>query len=109
MNIETKNEVTITNPADLKKIKGEIDELINSLVRENSEKELRKEILDGLKETYALDKKTVNRIARDRYKDTHSKSIGEYETYEYLYDAIYNSSHDATRGDTDTDNENEGE
>lgn len=90
---------TITNPVDVKAIRGVIDELINSMVRESSEKELRKEILIEAKEKYGLDKKIVSRIAKDRFKDTHAKTINEAEDYQTIYDTLYSSSVNETEND----------
>ena len=85
----TDTTVTITNPTDVKAIRGVVDELINSLVRESSEKELRKEILDEVKEKYGLDKKIIAKIAKDRFKDTHGKTVGEHEDYQAMYETLY--------------------
>jgi uncharacterized protein YydD (DUF2326 family) len=80
----------ISNEVDRKKFKSALQEISNSFTRMAAEKELIKEIVDDLAESFELPKKTVNKLARIYYKQNLSQEVEEFDEVQALYEEIVN-------------------
>jgi uncharacterized protein YydD (DUF2326 family) len=80
----------ISNEVDRKKFKSALQEISNSFTRTAAEKELIKEIVDDLAESFELPKKTVNKLARIYYKQNLSQEVEEFDEVQALYEEIVN-------------------
>lgn len=86
------NTITIpTSEADLKLIKDGIQELVDSLIRVESEKDLQKEILTSLVEDTGIARKHLNRMARDSFRNQFNDKVAEFDAYTALYEAVMQS------------------
>jgi uncharacterized protein YydD (DUF2326 family) len=80
----------INNEVDRKKFKDALQEISNSFTRTAAEKDLIKEIVDDLAESFELPKKTVNKLARIYYKQNLSQEVEEFDEVQTLYEEIVN-------------------
>jgi uncharacterized protein YydD (DUF2326 family) len=80
----------ISNEVDRKKFKDALQEISNSFTRMAAEKDLIKEIVDDLAESFELPKKTVNKLARIYYKQNLSQEVEEFDEVQTLYEEIVN-------------------
>ena len=74
-----------SNPEDQKKVADALKEIVNSMVRQESEKDLVKEILTNLKEEQEIAPKTARAAARMLYKQNKDEIEGEFEEVFDLY------------------------
>jgi len=84
----TKEIVIPSNPKDQKKIRDSINELVNSLYRMQSEKDLQKDIIQVCSDEFNLDKKYIRQMAQDAYKDSFDKKVHEFGSYSDLYETV---------------------
>jgi uncharacterized protein YydD (DUF2326 family) len=80
----------INSDIDRKKFKDALQEISNSFTRMAAEKDLIKEIVDDLAESFELPKKTVNKLARIYYKQNLSQEVEEFDEVQTLYEEIVN-------------------
>jgi uncharacterized protein YydD (DUF2326 family) len=80
----------INSEVDRKKFKDALQEISNSFTRTAAEKDLIKEIVDDLAESFELPKKTVNKLARIYYKQNLSQEVEEFDEVQTLYEEIVN-------------------
>lgn len=80
----------ISNDVDRKKFKDALQEISNSFTRVAAEKDLIKEIVDDLSESFEIPKKTVNKLARVYFKQNMTTEAQEFEDLETLYEEIVN-------------------
>lgn len=86
-----KDIVIPSNPADLKKLKEVIEEISNSMARQDGERDYQKEAIDDLSKQFEIDKKYIRQMARDHHKDTFEKKVDEQENYQQLYESVMES------------------
>lgn len=77
-----------TDPKKLEQLKAMIAEMTHSLSRIDGEKEQMKEIAEAASETFGVEKKMVNKIARTMYKANYASLQQENEEFEQLYESI---------------------
>jgi hypothetical protein len=78
-------------PADPKKreqLKAMIAEMTHCLSRIDGEREQMKEIASAAAETFGLEKKMINKVARTMYKSNYASLQQENEEFEQLYESI---------------------
>lgn len=80
--------------ADRKKLKNAISELNDSLTRDASEKDFRKEVIDNLSEELGLDKKLIRKLARTYFKATYNTEREDFSTFEEFYELVINATDD---------------
>ena len=82
--------MTISNPADRKKIKDALMEISNSMTRIESERDLIKDIKADLSEEFSeqLTKKQIARMARVYHKQSFQEEVASHEEFEILYEEI---------------------
>lgn len=81
----------VTNPADKKKIKDALFEISGSYDRMQAERELIREVIKDLSDTYQLPKRAVSKIARAYHKQNFSKQVQESEEFQELYESLLES------------------
>ena len=64
------------------------EEMLQSLSRQDREKELRKDIVDRMKEEFGLDSKVFNTIVKERINDKVSEKVAELQTALDLNDEL---------------------
>jgi hypothetical protein len=77
-----------SNPVDQKAIRAALQEMADSFARADSEKALRKEIVEAIVEKFEIDKKLFNKMAKTFYKDSFSNEVGEASEFEVAYETI---------------------
>lgn len=80
----------INSEVDRKKFKDALQEISNSFTRVSAEKDLIKDIVNDLSDSFQLPKKTVNKLARVFYKQNMSTEAQEFDDLETLYEEIVN-------------------
>ena len=78
----------ISNPADRKKFNDALQEISNSMTRVSAEKDLIKEIVKDLSDSFELPKKTVNKLARIYHKQNFTQEAQDFEELETLYEEV---------------------
>lgn len=78
----------ISNPTDRKKIKDALQEISDSLTRTDAEKDLVKDIINEIADSYQLPKKYVNKMAKIYHQQSFAKTQQESEELETLYLSI---------------------
>ena len=74
---------------DITRIRDNITEAYNSMVRIAGEKDHIKSIRDLLKEELGMPPKLFNQMAKTYYKSTFSQEISEKETFEETYSKVF--------------------
>lgn len=82
----------INNEVDRKKFKDALQEISNSYTRVAAEKDLIKEIVDDLAESFELPKKTINKLARIFYKQNLTQEVEDFDEVQTLYEEVVNLS-----------------
>lgn len=89
MSVEKTVEIVVpSSPADREAIFAVIKEMSNSLTRQESETEYRKDAIKDLSEKYEIDKKYIRQLLVDFHKDRFEEKSDERVQYEGLYEAI---------------------
>jgi hypothetical protein len=85
--------MSITNPADRKKIKDALQEISNSMTRMDAERDLIKEVKANLFEEYKehLSKRQIAKMARVYHKQNFQEEVMLHEQFETLYEEITGS------------------
>jgi hypothetical protein len=76
---------------DKKQIRGAVVEASNSLLRIDAEKDLIKNIIDGLYDTYKIPKKTLSKIIKVYHKQNFNEEVALNEEFEDLYQTVTTS------------------
>jgi hypothetical protein len=79
---------------DKKQIRGAVVEASNSLLRIDAEKDLIKNIIDGLYDTYKIPKKTLSKIVKVYHKQNFNEEVALNEEFEDLYQTVTKTSSD---------------
>lgn len=80
-----------SSPNDRDKVKKAVLEICNSMTRIDAEKDLIREILNDLKETYELPPKYIRKVAAVHHKQTISEFVDETSEIEAIYDTLMRS------------------
>lgn len=89
MTVEKSVEIVVpSSPADREAIFAVIKEMSNSLTRQESEVDYRKDAIADLSEKYEIDKKYIRQLLVDFHKDRFEEKSDERVQYESLYEAI---------------------
>jgi hypothetical protein len=80
----------ISNEVDRKKFKDALQEIADSYTRVSAEKDLVKDIIADLSETFELPKKTVSKLAKVYYKQNMTQEAEEFDELETLYEEVVN-------------------
>lgn len=88
------NIILPTRPEDLKKIRGAMDEISNSMTRMEAERDLVKEIKLNLKEDHQLPLKLISMMAKTYHKSNYSEEQSQFEDFELLYETVNGSPKD---------------
>jgi archaellum component FlaC len=83
--------MTISNPADRKKIREALQEISNSFTRIEAERDLIKDIINDTSESHELSKKVVRKMAKVYHKQNFSEEVATHEEFEALYEEITSS------------------
>jgi hypothetical protein len=79
---------------DKKQIRGAVVEASNSLLRIDAEKDLIKNIIDGLYDTYKIPKKTLSKIVKVYHKQNFNEEVALNEEFEDLYQTVTKTTSD---------------
>lgn len=91
MSIEnTKESVSIQSLSDVdkKKLRGTIQEIVDSMTRVSAEKDYQKEALNDINDTLGVDKKLVRRIAKTYYKSSFDQEVADNDDFETFFTAL---------------------
>lgn len=80
--------ITISSPEDRKKIKQAVQEISNSLIRMEAERDLIKEIVKEVSDEHQIPKKIVQKIAKTFHKQNLTQEIADHEDFVDLYDTV---------------------
>jgi Zn-dependent M32 family carboxypeptidase len=80
--------ITISNPADRKKIKDAIQEISNSMLRMEAERDLIKEIVKEVSAEHQIPKKILAKIAKTFHKQNLTQEVADHEDFVDLYDIV---------------------
>ena len=83
----------LTSPVDVKKVANMIQEMVNSLVREQAEKDFRKDVCQRLKDEYDLSTAESNKAARVVLKGTgeFDKTVEAEERRQHFIDQLFHA------------------
>jgi hypothetical protein len=73
---------------DKKQIRGAVQEASDSMLRIDAEKDLIKEIIDNLHETYQIPKRTISKIIKVYHKQNFDQEVALNEEFEDLYQTV---------------------
>ena len=82
--------MTISNPADRKKIRDALQEISNSMTRISAERDLIKDIKADLFDEYkeVLTKKQIGKMARVYHKQNFNEELAEASQFESIYEEV---------------------
>ena len=71
-----------------KQLKGAIQEISNSMLRSEAERDLIREIVKEQSQELQIPKKIINKIARTYHKQSLTQDIQDHEDFVELYDKV---------------------
>jgi len=80
--------VTLTNP-ELDLVKKAAKEMSDSMTRQESEKDLQKDIVDQMKEKYGLKPAEFNRIVKVYHEQKLDEVIAKHEEFVEFYESVF--------------------
>jgi len=80
--------MTISNPADRKKIKDAIVEISGSMTRISAEKDFIKDAVAELYKNFQIPKKTLNKMAKTYHKQSFAVEGDQYQEFADLYESV---------------------
>lgn len=92
--IDTNEVIVPSNPADREKIHNMLQEIVVHLERIEMEKEGIKDILEVMKEEYAIPPKHSRKLAKTLHKQNYQEITSENESFELLYESLVKNSND---------------
>jgi hypothetical protein len=81
---------------DKKQIRGAVQEASDSMLRIDAEKDLIKEIIDNLHETYQIPKRTISKIIKVYHKQNFDQEVALNEEFEDLYQTVTTNENSAS-------------
>lgn len=79
------------NLDEQKKINDAIDEAVASLVREDGEKQLRKDIIEELKDSLGITPSLFNALVKERFDGKSKKNVEKHEEIVAINEMLYNN------------------
>ena len=76
------------NPEQTKKLKGAIQEISNSMLRTEAERDLIREIVKEQSAELQIPKKIISKIAKTYHKQSLTQDIQDHEDFVELYDKV---------------------
>jgi hypothetical protein len=91
------SDALISNPNEIKEIRGALQEISDAMHRMEAEKELIKEIKATLHEEHKdkLTKKDINKLAKTFHKESFHVENAEFDKFSYLYQTITGENEDS--------------
>lgn len=83
-----KTVVIPSNPADLEKIRGALQEIADAFTRMTAERELVKDIKAQLKEDFELPPKFITKLAKTYFNQDFDTQEVEHEDFSELWEAV---------------------
>jgi uncharacterized FlgJ-related protein len=80
--------MTISSPEDRKKIFAAVREISNSFTRIEAERDLIKETVKEVSDTFQIPRKTINKIAKTYHKQNMTQVEQEHEEFVDMYEEI---------------------
>lgn len=77
-----------SSEADKKKIKDAVVEFSNSILRQESERDLQKDICNRIKDEIGLEPKYLKQLAKVYHKQNFSEVRSENDEFETLYEEV---------------------
>lgn len=93
--------MTHLSPPELVKLNDRVVEYVDSLIRQQAEVDLRKDIVEGVKEDFEMSPSDFKNLANERYKDKASEAVSKLEAVVELNEQILNAVRNARRGKDD--------
>lgn len=84
----SKTIVIPSNPADLEKIRGNLQEIADAMTRIAAERELIKDIKAVMKEEHDLPPKYISKLAKTYYNQDFDTQEVEHEDFGELWEAV---------------------
>jgi hypothetical protein len=78
----------LSNPEDIKKFKGAIQEISNSMTRMEAERDLIKEIVKDQSAQLQIPKKIISKIAKTYHKQNLTQEVQDHEEFVELYETV---------------------
>lgn len=78
----------MNSDSDRKAIRQMMGEIVNSMTRDEAERDLRKELFKRLKDDYNVEPKVARKVVNAMYKGNFAEEREAYEEVEALYHAI---------------------
>jgi len=75
-------------PEQKKDLQGAIQEISNSMLRSEAERDLIKEIVKEKSDTLQIPKKVISNIAKTYHKQTLAQEVADHEDFVELYEKI---------------------
>lgn len=76
------------NPEQQKKLKGAIQEISNSMLRSEAERDLIREIVKEQSQELQIPKKIINKIAKTFHKQSLTQDVQDHEDFVELYEKV---------------------
>ncbi len=77
-----------SNPKDLKKIDAALEEISNSKTRIEAERELIKEIVEGIAEDHDIPKKLINQLAKVYHMRNFAEEVSQQEDFQTAFEQL---------------------
>lgn len=78
----------LSNPEDIKKLKGAIQEISNSMTRMEAERDLIREIVKEQSAELQIPKKIISKIAKTYHKQNLTQEVQDHEDFVELYETV---------------------
>jgi Zn-dependent M32 family carboxypeptidase len=80
--------ITISSPEDRKKIKDAVQEISNSMLRMEAERDLIKEIVKEISDNHQIPRKIIAKIAKTFHKQNLTQEVADHEDFVDLYETV---------------------
>lgn len=80
--------ITISSPEDRKKIKDAVQEISNSMLRMEAERDLIKEIIKEISDNHQIPRKIIAKIAKTFHKQNLTQEVADHEDFVDLYETV---------------------
>lgn len=80
--------ITISSPEDRKKIKDAVQEISNSMLRMEAERDLIKEIIKEVSDNHQIPRKIIAKIAKTFHKQNLTQEIADHEDFVEVYETV---------------------
>jgi hypothetical protein len=91
------SDAIISNPQEIKEIRGALQEISDAMTRMDAEKDLIKDIKATLFEEHKdkLTKKDINKLAKTFHKASFQVESAEFDKFSYLYQTVTRENEDS--------------